>query len=72
MRSAPYLFYCWVMLAFYAVSFSSFSNMGLLVRQRSLILPAFFVLLCVELRAEDRKQTEPFHAPSPARGAVSA
>jgi hypothetical protein len=47
-RSSPYLFYCWVMLAFYAVAFASFSNMGLLVRQRSLILPAFFVLLCVE------------------------
>jgi hypothetical protein len=48
LRASPYIFFCWVMLAFYAVAFSSFGNMGLLVRQRSLILPAFFVLLCVE------------------------
>jgi hypothetical protein len=46
-RTSPYLFFCWVMLAFYAVAFASFANMGLLVRQRSLILPAFFALLCL-------------------------
>jgi hypothetical protein len=57
-RAAPYLFFCWVMLAFYAVAFSSFGNMGLLVRQRSLILPAFFVLLCVE-QLQERQQQEP-------------
>jgi hypothetical protein len=52
-RTSPYLFFCWVMIAFYAVAFASFANMGLLVRQRSLILPAFFVLLCLLPSAGD-------------------
>ena len=58
MRSAPYLFFCWVMLAFFAVAFSSFSNMGLLVRQRSLMLPVFFVLIWVERCAAERPQAD--------------
>ncbi|GIU85988.1 MAG: hypothetical protein KatS3mg009_0503 [Acidimicrobiia bacterium] len=47
-RSTPFLLYCWALTGLYAIAFSSFSNMGLLVRQRSLVLPCFFVLLCVE------------------------
>ena len=47
-RSTPFLLYCWTLTALYSVAFSAFSNMGLLVRQRSLVLPALFVLLCVE------------------------
>ena len=31
----------------YAATFASFSNFGLLVRQRSLVLPALFVLVAV-------------------------
>ncbi|HZA84419.1 MAG TPA: hypothetical protein VFC13_23570, partial [Actinomycetes bacterium] len=46
-RSTPYLLYCWALTALYAITFSSFANFGLLVRQRSLVLPALFVLLCV-------------------------
>jgi hypothetical protein len=58
-RTTPYLFFCWVMLAFYAVAFASFANMGLLVRQRSLILPAFFALLClVPTQEDEHEQTE--------------
>ena len=53
-RTAPFLFFCWVLLGFYAVAFSSFGNMGLLVRQRSLILPAFFALISVEPVACER------------------
>ena len=48
LRASPFLFYCWVLLAFYAVAYSSFGNMGLLVRQRSLMLPAFFAIISVE------------------------
>lgn len=53
-RSAPFLLYCWTLTALYATAFSSFSNMGLLVRQRSLVLPAFFVLLCVDVGLAER------------------
>jgi hypothetical protein len=48
LRASPFLFYCWVLLAFFAIAYSSFGNMGLLVRQRSLALPAFFAIICVE------------------------
>jgi hypothetical protein len=48
-RSSPFLFYCWTLIALYSITFSSFANMGLLVRQRSLVLPALFVLLCINV-----------------------
>lgn len=48
-RRQPFLFYCWTLLALYSVAFSAFANMGLLVRQRSLVLPALFALLCVQV-----------------------
>ncbi len=44
-RNAPFLFYCWILVFAYAVAFSSFANFGLLFRQRSLMLPALFVLI---------------------------
>jgi len=47
-RGTPFLFYCWTLTILYAATFSSFANFGLLVRQRSLVLPALFVLLAVE------------------------
>jgi Uncharacterised nucleotidyltransferase len=46
-RSTPFLLYCWVLVILYAATFSSFANFGLLVRQRSLVLPAVFALLAV-------------------------
>ncbi|MFP5255281.1 MAG: nucleotidyltransferase family protein [Acidimicrobiia bacterium] len=46
-RGTPFLLYCWVLTILYAATFSSFANFGLLVRQRSLVLPALFVLLAV-------------------------
>lgn len=49
-RTTPFLLYCWVLTGLYAVTFSSFANFGLLVRQRSLVLPALFVLLAVDHR----------------------
>jgi Uncharacterised nucleotidyltransferase len=51
-RSTPFLLFCWVLIILYAATFASFANFGLLVRQRSLVLPALFVLLAV--RAPDR------------------
>ena len=46
-RSAPFLLYCWVLVILYAATFSSIANFGLLVRQRSLVLPALYVLIAV-------------------------
>ena len=55
-RATPFLIYCWVLTVLYAATFSSFANFGLLVRQRSLVLPALFVLVAVE---PVRKRVEP-------------
>jgi hypothetical protein len=46
-RSTPFLLYCWILVILYAATFSSIANFGLLVRQRSLVLPALYVLIAV-------------------------
>ncbi|MDQ1457770.1 MAG: hypothetical protein QOH28_3390, partial [Actinomycetota bacterium] len=48
LRSSPFLFYCWTLTLLYAVTFQAFANFGLLVRERSLVLPALYVLLCLD------------------------
>ena len=45
--------------ALYIIAFSSFANFGLLVRQRSLILPALFVLVAVEAGTQLRRNRDP-------------
>jgi hypothetical protein len=50
LRSVPFLFYCWTLTILYAVTFQAFANFGLLDRQRSLVLPALYVLLCLDFR----------------------
>jgi hypothetical protein len=47
-RATPFLIYCWTFVLLYAITFSAVANFGLLTRQRSLALPALFVLLSVE------------------------
>jgi hypothetical protein len=47
-RATPFLIYCWTFVLLYAITFSAVANYGLLTRQRSLALPALFVLLSVE------------------------
>jgi hypothetical protein len=47
-RGTPFLIYCWTFVLLYGITFSAVGNYGLLTRQRSLALPAFFVLLAVE------------------------
>lgn len=49
-RARPFLLYAWILTLLYAATFSSFANFGLLVRQRSLVLPALFVLLALDQR----------------------
>jgi hypothetical protein len=57
-RSTPFLIYCWTLVLLYAVAFSAVANYGLLTRQRSLALPALFVLLAVEPALAKRKNSE--------------
>jgi hypothetical protein len=47
-RTSPFLFYCWTVTLLYAITFQAFANFGLLVRERSLVLPALYVLLCLD------------------------
>ena len=58
-RATPFLIYCWTFLLLYAITFSAIANYGLLTRQRSLALPALFVLLAVEpaLARTDRAES---------------
>lgn len=51
-RTTPFLIYAWTLTIAYSMTFSSFANFGLLVRQRSLVLPALFVLVCLEPEPE--------------------
>jgi hypothetical protein len=48
MRTSPFLFYCWTLTLLYAITFQAFANFGLLVRERSLVLPALYVLICLD------------------------
>ncbi len=59
LRTSPFLFYCWTVTLLYAVTFQAFANFGLLVRQRSLVLPALYALLCLDhTRAGDDTDDE--------------
>jgi Uncharacterised nucleotidyltransferase len=60
-RSTPFLLYCWTLVLLYAATFSSIANFGLLVRQRSLVLPPLYVLIAI--------RAQPATSASPARAA---
>jgi hypothetical protein len=47
-RKQPFIMFCLVIVVIYGAIFSSFGNFGLLVRQRSLALPAFFAILAID------------------------
>jgi hypothetical protein len=47
LRSQPYVLFAVSYLVLFVLVFSGFSNFGILVRQRSLVLPAFLVLLAL-------------------------
>jgi hypothetical protein len=54
-RKIPFIMFCLVIVLIYGAIFSSFGNFGLLVRQRSLALPAFFAMLSID--SPKRRQT---------------
>ena len=52
MRRTPYVVFCVVYCSAFIWAFSSFGNFGILARQRVLMLPLFFVLLCLPTRQQ--------------------
>ncbi|MFM7224732.1 MAG: hypothetical protein ACKO1Y_04755 [Actinomycetota bacterium] len=64
LRVQPFLLYCWTLTITYVMLFQAFGNFGLLVRQRSIVLPALYLLLCL--------RTEPAAVPEPAVGGITA
>jgi hypothetical protein len=72
-RSSPFLLYCWALLILYAATFSSFANFGLLVRQRSLVLPALFAIIAVSPNSRPAASLASMRSPPVAvAGAVRA
>ena len=58
-RTSPFLFYCWTVTLLYAITFQAFANFGLLVRERSLVLPALYVLLCLDAKLAAEQDDAP-------------
>jgi hypothetical protein len=73
-RIVPFLLYSWILTILYSLTFQAFGNFGLLDRQRSLVLPALYVLLCLDWRKarefdEDVRQRRSERAVYAGRGA---
>jgi hypothetical protein len=55
LRREPYVAYCLGIMLTFVFAFSSFSNFGILARQRCQVMPFFLVLICLEqYRRKDR------------------
>lgn len=61
LRSHPYVFFAATYVIVFVLAFATFSNFGILARQRTLMLPFFLLLLCLPRRSEDD------HAPTARR-----
>lgn len=59
LREQPFVFYCWTLTLLYVLLFQAFGNFGLLVRQRSIVLPALYVILSLNARYDDVEPTPP-------------
>jgi hypothetical protein len=55
LREVPFLFYAWILTLLYVLLFQAFGNFGLLVRERSIVLPALYVLLALDVKLVERK-----------------
>ena len=53
-REVPFLFYAWILTLLYVLLFQAFGNFGLLVRERSIVLPALYVLLALDVKLVQR------------------
>jgi hypothetical protein len=48
LREEPFLLYAWILTLLYVLLFQAFGNFGLLVRERSIVLPALYVLVSLD------------------------
>lgn len=55
-RKRPYVLYCIGALITFVIAYSSFSNFGLIARQRSQIAPLLVVFLCFPLAGEEEDE----------------
>lgn len=55
-RVQPFLLYCWTLTITYVMLFQAFGNFGLLVRQRSIVLPALYLLLCLQTESAPTRE----------------
>ena len=53
LRREPYVAYCLGITLTFVYAFSSFSNFGILARQRCQVMPFFLVLICLEQYREE-------------------
>ena len=58
-RTHPFLLYCWTLTLIYVMLFQAFGNFGLLVRQRSIVLPALYLLLSLRTEVEAESSGSP-------------
>ena len=59
MRSTPYLWFALSVLVMFGVAFSVFGNLGLLARQRSLVVPFMVLLVCLPPLPPHRQNRPP-------------
>ena len=58
LREEPFLLYAWTLTLLYVLLFQAFGNFGLLVRQRSIVLPALYVLLALDESLAEHAETK--------------
>ena len=58
LREVPFLFYAWILTLLYVLLFQAFGNFGLLVRERSIVLPALYLLLSLDANRAARADEE--------------
>jgi len=58
LREVPFLFYAWILTLLFVLLFQAFGNFGLLVRERSIVLPALYLLLALDADRAARDDAE--------------
>jgi hypothetical protein len=53
-REVPFLLYAWILTTFNVLLFQAFGNFGLLVRERSIVLPALYILVALDVNRARR------------------
>jgi hypothetical protein len=56
LREEPFLLYAWILTLLYVLLFQAFGNFGLLVRERSIVLPALYVLVSLDATLVTRRE----------------